>query len=248
MIIIVIISQVQKKIQNNIMTRLSYLVLFVTVFFINHCLVQAKVFNCNSTAPCGCSTNPANINARIYGGETAASHSWNWAVSLRVPNGNHFCGGSILSKYYILTAAHCVDEPIMSIIDITAAIGIDNLDDSIGQRILVSKIYVHERYNKRTHENDIAILSLKRAISFKNSYTNKLCLPPRAEFSSTNFPEVASDLVAIGWGNRESGSLSNSLQQVTVQAVDSAAAKCSNSIHNTRLQFCAAVNLGGKGN
>jgi secreted trypsin-like serine protease len=230
------------------MVRLPNIILLVVFIFLDVYSVQALIFACNTTAPCGCSQNEVIINSRIVGGEPAASHSWGWAVSLRVRGSSHFCGGTILSPNYILTAAHCIDDPIMSRIDITAAVGTDNLYDSDGQRIIVSKLYKHPSYNSVTKENDIGILKLKKAISFKNKNIAKLCLPSTNGLPNTDFPSTNSQLVAIGWGTTSSGGTESSvLRQVTVQGVSNTATKCSNSIKNVRLQFCAAVNGGGKG-
>ena len=212
-------------------------------------LVQATLYSCNTTAPCGCSTDFANIDARIVGGEPATSHSWGWAVSLRVDGFGHICGGTILSAHYILTAAHCVEDPVMSRVKLIAAVGTDTLYDNQGQRPTVSKITIHPKWNTATKENDIAILKLKNAISFKDQNVGKLCLPPVQELVATEFPTTSSNLVAIGWGSTWSGgSSSNSLQQVTVQAVAKEEAKCARTTVNDTVQFCAAVNGGGKGN
>ena len=212
-------------------------------------LVKATIYSCNTTAPCGCSVNNANIDARIVGGELAPSHSWGWAVSLRVDGFGHICGGTILSAHYILTAAHCVEDPDMPRVTLIAAVGTDTLNDKQGQRPSVSKIYLHPKWNKNTKENDMAILRLKNAISFKDKNTAKMCLPPVRELVETEFPATSSDLVAIGWGSTSSGgSSSNSLRQVTIQAVAKEAPKCVSMIHNNQLQFCAAVSGGGKGN
>ncbi|UJR23038.1 hypothetical protein I4U23_026064 [Adineta vaga] len=229
------------------MFRLYEFILLIGCIFLTEYTVQGTMYSCNTTAPCGCSQSKVNINARIVGGEPAVSHSWGWAVSIRRQSTRHFCGGSILSSHYILTAAHCVDGVYLSSTELTVAVGTDSLYDNEGQRIIVSKIYMHPQYNAYTKENDIAILKLKKSISFGNKNIAKLCLPSLSGIDGTSFPWTKSKLVAIGWGHTTTGGVaSNVLQQVTVNAVGNQERKCSNSIKNTNLQFCAAVNGGGK--
>lgn len=52
--------------------------------------------------------------SRILGGENADEGEFPWQVSLRevLKDGTlwHFCGGSIIDRYTILTAAHCFDD------------------------------------------------------------------------------------------------------------------------------------------
>lgn len=47
------------------------------------------------------------FSGRVVGGQNAAKGEFPWQVSL-LKNNNHNCGGSIISKNHILTAAHCV--------------------------------------------------------------------------------------------------------------------------------------------
>lgn len=49
------------------------------------------------------------VKPRIVGGHEAVPHSRPWQVSIRDEQGYHYCGGSIISDYWIFTAAHCVD-------------------------------------------------------------------------------------------------------------------------------------------
>lgn len=47
------------------------------------------------------------VDPHIVGGTDALDGAHPYMVSLRLKN-RHFCGGSIISKRYILTAAHCL--------------------------------------------------------------------------------------------------------------------------------------------
>ncbi|KAG0428803.1 hypothetical protein HPB47_024235 [Ixodes persulcatus] len=48
-------------------------------------------------------------NVQIVGGSDATPLEFPWQISLRI-SGQHICGGSIINKQHILTAAHCILE------------------------------------------------------------------------------------------------------------------------------------------
>ena len=46
---------------------------------------------------------------RITAGFDADEHEWPWIAAL-MQNGRQFCGGSLIDRKHILTAAHCVAQ------------------------------------------------------------------------------------------------------------------------------------------
>ena len=46
--------------------------------------------------------------SRIVGGYKAAPHSWPWQVMLMGMDLDPFCGGTLLSEFWVITANHCL--------------------------------------------------------------------------------------------------------------------------------------------
>ncbi len=102
------------------------------------------------------------IKPKVIGGIEAAAGAYPWQVSLDVswianPYASHFCGGSVYSDHWIITAAHCVNtlEPK----DIVVSAGTNTLSEGRTRRN-VRQIIVHSAYDHASHDNDIALLEL----------------------------------------------------------------------------------------
>ncbi|KAK9510820.1 hypothetical protein O3M35_005523 [Rhynocoris fuscipes] len=142
------------------------------------------------TKSTSCNCGWANKDGRrvIYGYD-AGKHEYPWAVSLQFKQGFHFCGGSIISEYHVLTAAHCVVSTNPE--EIYVVMGTNNRSDS-SNRIKVKEI-IRGDYDRETAHNDIAILSLERKIEI-NQFVGPICLPSKE-------PKIDHQYVtAMGWG------------------------------------------------
>ncbi|UJR27559.1 hypothetical protein I4U23_008841 [Adineta vaga] len=214
--------------------------LFVTTFKTISCVT----YTCSANALCGCSANSA-VLTKIVNGEQAGSQTWGWAASLRyVSSNSHFCGGSIISESHILTAAHCTIS-LASPSSLQVYVGSIYLSSAVQVRS-VSKIYNHPSYSSSTYQNDIAILKLSSPLNLDQTGVDLICLPNVSStiLSSSEYPTVGINLVAIGWGVLYEGSriTSSTLQQVTIQSIAANSTYCRNiRLQNSYTQFCAGI-------
>ncbi|KAK8756989.1 hypothetical protein V5799_000309 [Amblyomma americanum] len=140
------------------------------------------------------------VHKRIIGGNEAEPNKWAWMAALmRRETGEHYCGGALISNRYVITAAHCTEG--LKANNITIRLGAHNIQEpSVNVRdVEVSRIRQHPDFQKDTFMNDIAVLRLKRPVTF-NEYIRPVCLPERPE--ETYFGKTA---VATGWGTQKFG-------------------------------------------
>ena len=104
---------------------------------------------------------------RIIGGEPAPDNTWSWTVSIRLWNG-HFCGGSILNKWYVITAAHCFTSKMHLLSNITVCAGTNRLSQTCHHHRKIKNIINHPAYELilRTYENDIALIHVDTPFNF----------------------------------------------------------------------------------
>merc|ERR1712037_742312 len=165
-----------------------------------------KGTNFDLKATCGVEGPPAA--GRIVGGIEAEEHEWPWQVALFIDDA-WFCGGSIISENYILTAAHCVDGA--SYFDVMA--GAHNVrESSEPNRVEVTSYngWTHPMWNSNDLSGDLALVELPSPLPM-NDYISASCLPATGET-----PAVGSLVTVTGWGkpSDSAGGISPVLREV----------------------------------
>ncbi|NXM20958.1 OVCH2 protein, partial [Ploceus nigricollis] len=153
----------------------------------------------------------------IVGGNQVKQGSHPWQVSLKRRQ-KHFCGGTVVSAQWVVTAAHCtLDRNLLRYLHVTAGEQGLGLKESSEQTLPVPSVIQHPKCDPRTPVNyDIALLKLDGTFNFSSSVL-PACLPqPGEKF------EAGYICAACGWGHlKENGLLPQVLYEVNLPVLNS---------------------------
>ncbi|XP_035505279.1 coagulation factor IXa isoform X1 [Scophthalmus maximus] len=182
---------------------------------------------------------PVRPYKRIVGGMVVTPGEIPWQVALIFhPSGDLFCGGSILSERWVITAAHCLVEVRGPFLVRVGEYNI-HINEGTEQDSEVLRQHIHPRYNASVsvYNHDIALLYLKTPITFSTT-VRPICIGPKS-FTEA-LVKAASPATVSGWGRtRFLGAMANTLQKVEVPFVDRTQCKHSSSARITPVMFCA---------
>ncbi|BET01142.1 serine-type endopeptidase activity [Nesidiocoris tenuis] len=170
----------------------------------------------NKSTTCACGwTNKEN--GRIVGGREAFENEYPFSVLLVLKKtGTPFCGGSIISDFHILTAAHCTSSVNGS--RIAVLVGehdYTSSDHTRNSRLIdVEKVIDHPQYDDGTTTNDISILRLAQEIP-QSEKVGPVCLPTQRKKLLNKYVKV------MGWGKvTANGRTSTVLNKVNLKVID----------------------------
>jgi len=213
---------------------------------------------------------PVQQNQFIVGGIAVSINKYPFMVAL-VKRGQpvkegHFCGGSLIPRNFVLTAAHCLyGQPFINAVDVV--VGLHDLKEgSSTTRFAVAEVILHPDFNpgKSGMQNDIALLYFQNPVTSADSV--------RLANSGTVYDRAGVTGTVTGWGNIRGSAFGEDkgferpdvLQEVELPIVDTSL--CEQAMKKTLIaagnglteesfngvqlvtdsMFCAGVSEGGK--
>ncbi|XP_069688740.1 brachyurin-like isoform X1 [Periplaneta americana] len=151
-----------------------------------------------------------DASSRITNGQTASRGQFPWQAGLTI-DFSGFCGGSIISNDWLLTAGHCIGGTY------EVTLGANNINNPESEAVIfrTSSSIRHEGYNSDTLANDIGLVKMSVTYS---TYISPISLPPRSDQGNT----FAGQSVRVsGWGiNSDSATqLTENLQYVDLTVI-----------------------------
>ncbi|XP_055597074.1 serine protease grass-like [Uranotaenia lowii] len=191
---------------------------------------------------------------RIAFGNVTKVFDYPWMAVLKYNSNGELvdgCGGSLINKRYILTAAHCLRTrstlqlQVVRLGEHDKSSEIDcniykNKKGEIIERDCANKtedygiesIVVHESYQKPKYSNDIGLIRLDRDVEMQD-HIHPICLPVTPALRSAQFERY----VVTGWGTTEKQTGSDVLLSAIVPRVSNAECQERMAQNNLKVQL-----------
>nr|CAD7431557.1 unnamed protein product [Timema monikensis] len=179
-------------------------------------ILRRDMRSCPMVLGCGVSIGKLGpslgAQRRIVGGDEAGFGSFPWQAYIRI--GSSRCGGSLVNRYHVITAGHCVARASARQVQVTLGDYVINsaVEPLPAYTFGVREIRVHPyfKFTPQADRFDVAVLKLDRPVQYM-PHIAPICLPEKGEDFLGQYGWAA------GWGALQAGSR---LRPKTLQAVD----------------------------
>ena len=153
----------------------------------------------------------------------------------------HFCGGNLLNREWIVTAGHCIrsmkENPLEDLL-----IRLGDYDDfefeETEELRAVSKIKLHKKFDYGTFDRDIALVKLAQPVDEFTDFIRPICLL-NSSFAGEIVRPGAKGLV-VGWGRvEEDGHYARYMKEVKLPMRARKVCDESTSFLFSKFMFCA---------
>ncbi|XP_050356539.1 chymotrypsin-like elastase family member 2A [Nymphalis io] len=174
-----------------------------------------------------CGRRKVDHTELIVKGVRTKPGDWPWhAAIFKLKNEvlQYMCGGTLISKNYLLSAGHCVTVKGVPVVpsDLNVVLGKYNLigGDVGTQEREVHKIIVHESFNYTNLNNDISLLKFKSEAIFTD-YVQPACLWFSKADNNRNDNLATGQIfgTVVGWGYDSNNALTHQLRQAKMPIV-----------------------------
>eukprot|EP00899_Mesostigma_viride_P013824 jgi/Mesvir1/22442/Mv17912-RA.3 len=130
-----------------------------------------------------------DMSTRIVGGTTVTNRTaYPFMAVILDQAGNHVCGGSLISRKYVLTAAHCASASYQVALN---TLNLAPFDSTVQVRAIVNR-YVHPDYDENTIDNDLAVMEIESFVSDNFIFIRT---------NMTRYETPGTMMRVIGWGH-----------------------------------------------
>jgi len=173
-----------------------------------------------------CTCGKANSKStRVVNGENAQPNEFPWQIFLIATDDKRrqfVCGGSIVSKKHIITAAHCTTLPKdATTLNIKVLIGAHDMRRPPVLEVAAAKVINHHKYDHTSVDYDIAIIELAKELPLGNPKVGAICLPSSGE------DHTGKNVIVSGWGKTAVSENPSILQKTQYKVVSQATCKAS---------------------
>ncbi|KAH8268565.1 hypothetical protein KR026_008996 [Drosophila bipectinata] len=188
----------------------------------------------------------ASLQGRVVNGTNSSVLKYPFVVSIRSYDGAHSCGGSIITDYFVMTAAHCTNG--RSADTLSVQFGVTDISIYGPNVVRIKKIIQHEAFDPdHQNANDIALLRVEMPFVFDGIRVAPVQLPT-VSFATPQL-DAGVEGVLVGWGlNETGGRVQDTLQEVFLKIYsDEECTMRHNGNTDPKYHICGGVDEGGKG-